>query len=489
MTENSETNLHHPVGVSPESMAGEAAGYRPFPSVSQWAGLAVSLRDVENAHERMQRAKETVSPEVLESALQTARRAAAVDTNAIEGIFPTDRSFTRTVAEQTGAWQQLMDERGAHVRPAFEDTLAGFDFILDHTTGKYPLTETAIKELHAVMLRSQDEITVYVSVNDNLQAQRQKLPKGEYKKQPNSPTRHDGSTFHYAPVADTAPEMARFIAELNSATFAALHPVVQAAYAHYAFVRIHPFADGNGRIARALASIFLYRSPGVPLVIYHDQRADYLDALEAADDGDFKRLVRFLAEKSVDTVLSITEDLREHASESYGQVDDELAQLLNADAAPKDVQEAATRLQELVRSALQSEIAKCSVKDQLKLKVFGFVVSPHDVVASVSAPFTLLPNELGLVIRATTMKPTDKYQFWDVVQMAARGAGGGIQGGTQTGEADLRLRSAGGQDFDVFQRELIPAVSQSLRNRTRSYAKVVLREFLHHLKDLLLKEK
>ena len=54
--------------------------------------------------------------------------------------------------------------------------------------------------------------------------------------------------------------------------------------------------------------------------------------------------------------------------------------------------------------------------------------------------------------------------------------------------ADLRLRSAGGQDFDVFQRELIPAVSQSLRNRTQSYARVVLREFLYHLKDLLFKE-
>ena len=112
-------------------MADEAVGYRPFPSVSQWAGLAVSLRDVDNAHARMQEAKETVSAEALGSALEAARRAAAVDTNAIEGIFPTDRGFTRTVAEQTGAWRQLMDQRGAHVRPAFEDTLAGFDFILD----------------------------------------------------------------------------------------------------------------------------------------------------------------------------------------------------------------------------------------------------------------------------------------------------------------------------------------------------------------------
>lgn len=222
----------------------------------------------------------------------------------------------------------------------------------------------------------------------------------------------------------------------------------------------------------------------MPLVIYHDQRADYLDALEAADDGDFKQLVRFLAEKSVDTVLSITEDLREHASENYGQVDDELAQLLNADAAPKDVQEAATRLQELVRSALQSEIDKCSVKDQLQLEVFSFADPPQHIVDSVEEPFILLDGSLGLVIRANTTKVKEDSHYWDVVALAV----------TDTNDespataADLRLRSVGGQDFDVFQRELIPAISQSLRNRTRSYAKVVLREFLHHLKDLLFKE-
>lgn len=236
-----------------------------------------------------------------------------------------------------------------------------------------------------------------------------------------------------------------------------------------------------------MASIFLYRSPGVPLVIYHDQRADYLDVLEAADDGDFKQLVRFLAEKSVDTVFSITEDLREHASESYGQVDDELAQLLDADAAPKDVQEAATRLQELVRSALQSEIDKCSVKDQLQLEVVGYADPPQHIVDSVEEPFTLLDGSLGLVISANTTKVKEESHYWGVVQMTARGAGSGTQGGTPTGEADLRLRSVGGQDFDVYQRELIPAVSQSLRNRIQSYARVVLREFLRHLKELLFK--
>ena len=185
----------------------------------------------------------------------------------------------------------------------------------------------------------------------------------------------------------------------------------------------------------------------------------------------------------MDTVLSIAEDLREHASESYGQVDDELAQLLNADAAPKDMQEAATRLQELVRSALQSEIDKCSVKDQLQLEVFSFADPQQHIVDSVEEPFTLLDGNLGLVIRANTTKVKEDSHYWDVVALAVTDS----NDESPATVADLRLRSAGGQDFDVFQRELIPAVSQSLRNRTRSYARVVLREFLHHLKDLLLK--
>lgn len=510
MTENSETNLHHPVGVSAESMADEAVGYRPFPSVSQWAELSVSLRDVDNAHARMQQAKETVSAEAFGSALEAARRAAAVDTNAIEGIFPTDRSFTRTVAEQTGAWQQLMDQRGAHVRPAFEDTLAGFDFILDHTTGKYPLTETAIKELHAVMLRSQDEITVYVSVNGTLQAQQQKLPKGEYKKQPNSPTRHDGSTFHYAPVTDTAPEMARFIAELNSEAFAALHPVVQAAYAHYAFVRIYPFADGNGRIARALASIFLYRSPGVPLVIYHDQRAHYRDALEAADDGDFKRLVRFLAEKSVDTAWSIARSVRRHSTGGRRQAgaagvrgqesgaisaDLELSALLDAgaeknsgsrakaigndDVGKQQLAEGAVRLHELLVSALEREVAERRVGEQLNLRVR----TGEDAAQPWASSDGIRDfRELGIDMRISVFADCPRLQphpiSWEVEIFAANHGGNPAENDPIY---DYWVSTPESLQLQVFRRELDPVITQHLRVAAEITARDIVEEFLQFL--------
>src|SRR5438876_1237932 len=77
----------------------------------------------------------------------------------------------------------------------------------------------------------------------------------------------DGSLHVYAPVDQTRDEMARLVRELNSGEFAGAHPIIQAAYAHHAFVSIHPFSDGNGRVARALASVYLYRSARIPLLL------------------------------------------------------------------------------------------------------------------------------------------------------------------------------------------------------------------------------
>jgi Fic family protein len=63
----------------------------------------------------------------------------------------------------------------------------------------------------------------------------------------------DGTIHAYAPVEVTGPEMHRLINELQTTEFEEADYVLQASYAHYALVSIDPFADGNGRVARALA--------------------------------------------------------------------------------------------------------------------------------------------------------------------------------------------------------------------------------------------
>lgn len=94
-----------------------------------------------------------------------------------------------------------------------------------------------------------------------------------------------------------APDAARLDAE-TSAFFdwfnapPAIDPVLKAAVAHFWFVTIHPFEDGNGRIARAIAELALTRADGTTERYYsmssgiEAQRREYYRQLEAAQRGD-----------------------------------------------------------------------------------------------------------------------------------------------------------------------------------------------------------
>lgn len=74
---------------------------------------------------------------------------------------------------------------------------------------------------------------------------------------------------------------------------------VQAAWFHHRFTQIHPFQDGNGRVARAIASLLLVRNGLFPLVVTRDDKPAYIGALEVADNGNLKPLVDFIAHLQV----------------------------------------------------------------------------------------------------------------------------------------------------------------------------------------------
>ncbi len=68
-----------------------------------------------------------------------------------------------------------------------------------------------------------------------------------------------GEVIFMPPPPEKVPSlMKEFIEWLNSEESFNLHPVLVAGISHYEFVRIHPFVDGNGRTARALATLILY---------------------------------------------------------------------------------------------------------------------------------------------------------------------------------------------------------------------------------------
>jgi Fic family protein len=97
---------------------------------------------------------------------------------------------------------------------------------------------------------------------------------------------------HYeAPTATRLDaEMIEFLAWYN--TEEKIDPVIKAALAHLWFVTIHPFEDGNGRIARAIADMSLARSERSPQRFYsmsaqiRIERKEYYDMLESTQKGD-----------------------------------------------------------------------------------------------------------------------------------------------------------------------------------------------------------
>ena len=84
-------------------------------------------------------------------------------------------------------------------------------------------------------------------------------------------------------------EMRHFVEWFNGDT--TMEPVLKAAQAHFWFVTIHPFDDGNGRIARAIADMALARSEGSMQRFYsmsaqiRDDRGDYYRILEQTQRG------------------------------------------------------------------------------------------------------------------------------------------------------------------------------------------------------------
>ena len=93
-----------------------------------------------------------------------------------------------------------------------------------------------------------------------------------------------------APDSSRLPqEMTRFVTWFNEAP--ETDPVIKAALAHFWFVTIHPFEDGNGRIARALADLLLARSEGTSQRFYsmssqiQKERKEYYLILETSQKG------------------------------------------------------------------------------------------------------------------------------------------------------------------------------------------------------------
>ena len=92
------------------------------------------------------------------------------------------------------------------------------------------------------------------------------------------------------------------------------HPIIRAAQAHYDFVTIHPFIDGNGRTARLLMNLILLQHGYPPAIIRIANRANYILALESAQnggelDGFYQVVIEAVAESIESYLLMLEQEI------------------------------------------------------------------------------------------------------------------------------------------------------------------------------------
>ncbi len=295
----------------------------------------------------------------------------AVETGLIERLYILDRGVTELLIER-GLNAALIPHRASvdaeHTVAMIGDQKDAIESVFSFVKQERELSTSYIKELHSLFTRNQPFTEARDQFGSKVQVA---IEAGEYKKLPNNPTRPDGHIHYYCPPEHVSAEMDRLVSLHKEHQAQNIPPEVEAAWIHHRFVQIHPFTDGNGRVARALATLVFIKSGWLPLVVRDTRRDEYINALEQADEGDLKSLVSLfssLLKQEFVTALGIAREV-----EQFRKVDlriksigERLAKSRDAleqewDAALRsahELQGLAKRRLERIQSLLQNQLAE-----------------------------------------------------------------------------------------------------------------------------------
>jgi Fic family protein len=313
--------------------------------------LQAVLANVDTLRVAWEQALARVSLEEFAEARRRSLRRHAIETGIIERLYDLDwgvtealvaEGLTEEVAAREGG---IEDDTLLLIRSQFE----ALEFMADAARADTPLTIWFIRQLHSAITRTQ---VTYEATNDLGQVVQAPLHHGQWKLWPNHVRRPDGTIFEYAPPEQVQQQMERLIDFYTQSADA--HPLIRAAWLHHAFICIHPFEDGNGRVARALTLLLLLQAKYAPLVVDRRDREAYIAALENANDGDLRPLVRLFARLEIVALRAELERPARPAAQMAGAVSvarayaERLRDLHAADAATmvEQVEALATNVQQ-----------------------------------------------------------------------------------------------------------------------------------------------
>ncbi len=259
----------------------------------------------------------------------------AIETGIIERLYDVDWGVTDTLVAE-GLTKEAIARSGGELSEGVVDMieaqLEGLNMVTEYVQQDFPLTTSFIKELHALITRAQPFYDATDALGRSVQT---RLMHGAFKALPNNVRRSDDSLLEFAPPEQVNGEMERLVSWFNQ--MAEVHPIVSAAWLHHRFVQIHPFQDGNGRVARALTLVSLGRAYYPPLVVGRNNRNAYLKALDSANDGSLSPLGRLFARLAM---RSIRRELEEPDHRPVPRTARETAQAFAQSFERKKIEEA-----------------------------------------------------------------------------------------------------------------------------------------------------
>lgn len=166
-------------------------------------------------------------------------------------------------------------------------------FMLQLIKEDRPLSESDIKDLHKIIL-----VEPYFSQTispEGIEFQKE-IKIGQYKISPNHVKTVSGDIHYYTNPEEVPFEMNNLLEWYRNTEEENLHPIIISAIFHHKFTSIHPFDDGNGRLARILSNFILLKHQYPVIVIKNKDKIQYYSALNIADNGIYEDLVKLFAE-------------------------------------------------------------------------------------------------------------------------------------------------------------------------------------------------
>lgn len=141
------------------------------------------------------------------------------------------------------------------------------------------LNQAFIRNLHSILLKEPYEMPA--ESPDGHRTMRP-ISVGQYRTMPNNVRTQTGEMHYFAPPDQVQSMMSDLIDWCRAKEAEGEHAVVVAATFHYRFVQIHPFDDGNGRMARLLTNLILMRHGYTIAMVQRDGRDQYIAEIEQA---------------------------------------------------------------------------------------------------------------------------------------------------------------------------------------------------------------